>query len=45
MEVMFPKCSGLDVLKRMVVACVVDESGRMEQVRKRFGTTTVELEG
>lgn len=45
MEVMFPKCSGLDVHKRMVVACVVDESGRMEQVRKRFGTTTVELEG
>lgn len=46
MEVMFPKCSGLDVHKRMVVACVriVDESGRMQSERKRFGTTTKELQ-
>ena len=40
MEVVVERCCGLDVHKRMVVACVRTPEG--EQVR-RFGTVTREL--
>ena len=45
MEVLCARCSGLDVHKRSVVACVriQHEDGRLEVSRKRFGTTTKEL--
>lgn len=45
MDVTFPRCSGLDVHKRMVVACVMTSSddGSIYQERKRFETTTDEL--
>lgn len=45
MEVLFTRCSGLDVHKRTVVACVRihHDDGRVEVKRKQFGTTTNEL--
>lgn len=45
MEVLFARCSGLDVHKRSVVACVriQHDDGHIEVSRKRFGTTTKEL--
>jgi transposase len=44
MEILYPKCAGLDVHKDTVVACVriVDESGLHQEVRT-FATTTVGL--
>lgn len=46
MDVMFPHCSGLDVHKRNVVACVqvMDDEGHMQKVRQSFKTTTSELD-
>ncbi|MCO5182087.1 MAG: IS110 family transposase [Candidatus Promineofilum sp.] len=45
MEVLFARCSGLDVHKQSVVACIriQQDDGRVEVSRKRFGTTTNEL--
>jgi transposase len=44
MEVLHPKCAGLDVHKDTVVACVRIASGkRVSQEVKTFGTTTKEL--
>ncbi len=44
MEVVFPRCAGLDVHKKTVVACVLAREGR-ETLRavQTFGTTTPEL--
>jgi transposase len=45
MEVLHACCSGLDVHKKTVVACVrrIDPEGRVDQHVRRFGTTTAEL--
>ena len=40
MEVLYPRCAGLDVHKRTVVACVLTPGGK--QVRT-FGTVTGQL--
>lgn len=42
MDVMYSRCSGLDVHKRTVVACVMvsEPEGRLRQVRNQFETTT-----
>ena len=43
-EVMYPRCAGLDVHKRLIVACVrLIEAGRIVRQKERFGTTTAEL--
>jgi transposase len=45
MEVVFKLCAGLDVHKKMIVACVrVSSSEGVRSVVKRFGTTFAELE-
>jgi transposase len=45
MEVLYPRCAGLDVHKDSVVACVrLAEGPRVEQRVESFGTTTGELE-
>ena len=45
MEVLHPRCAGLDVHRDSVVACVRLASGRrVEQHVDTFGTTTSELE-
>ena len=46
-DVTFPYCSGLDVQKKTVVACVLtpsNESGGVKKRIKSFGTTTAGLE-
>lgn len=45
MEVIYERCAGLDVHKKMVVACRVftKANGRKEQETRTFGTTTAEL--
>ena len=45
MDVLHACCSGLDVHKKTVVACVrrIDPEGRVDQYVRRFGTTTAEL--
>jgi len=45
MEVIYPRCAGLDVHKKTVVACVMwtKGDGRKEQETRTFGTTTGEL--
>ena len=46
-DVTFPYCSGLDVQKKTVVACVLtpsNESGGVKKRIKSFGTTTADLE-
>lgn len=44
MEVVFPRCAGLDVHKKTVVACVLIHEGseRIREIRT-FGTTTTQL--
>jgi transposase len=46
MEVIYPRCAGLDVHKKTVVACVIltRRDGRKETETRTFGTTTGELE-
>ena len=45
MEVLYPRCGGLDVHKDSVVACArLAEGPRVEQQVESFGTTTGELE-
>ena len=45
MEVLYPRCAGLDVHKDSVVACARLAAGpRVEQQVDSFGTTTGELE-
>ncbi len=44
MEVVYPRCSGLDVHKRFVVACLsVVEKGQRQKELRRFSTMTNEL--
>jgi transposase len=44
MEVLYPKCGGLDVHKDSVIACVRRAEGRqVERTLEEFGTTTREL--
>ena len=45
MEVLYPRCAGLDVHKDSVVACArLAEGPRVAQEVDAFGTTTGELE-
>src|SRR5918912_908699 len=45
MEVLHPRCAGLDVQKDIVVACVrLAEGGRVERHVESFATTTADLE-
>jgi transposase len=45
MEVIIPRCAGLDVHKRTVVACVrrLEADGRIDQEGRTFGTMTADL--
>jgi transposase len=44
MEVVYPRCAGLDVHKESVVACVrLVEDGQINREVRTFGTTTAEL--
>ena len=44
MEVVNPRCAGLDVHKETVTACVaIREGGRLSQEVRTFGTMTTEL--
>ncbi len=45
MEVLYPRCSGLDVHKRFVVAClsIVEANGRRHKELRQFGTVTSEI--
>ncbi len=45
MEVTYSHCAGLDVHKKLVVACCLylTESGKLEKETRSFGTTTEEL--
>lgn len=44
MEVMYSRCAGLDVHKKLIVACArVIDGGRIVRIKERFGTTTGEL--
>ena len=44
MEVLYPRCAGLDVHKDLVVACVrIAEGQKVERQSARFGTSTREL--
>jgi transposase len=45
MQVVYPRCAGLDVHKKDVYACalVVDENGQKRQQIRKFSTVTVEL--
>ena len=46
MERIFPNCAGLDVHKKLIVACrlTVDAQGRVQKAIRKFGTMTAELE-
>ena len=45
MEVLHPRCAGLDIHKDSVVACVrLAEGGRVERHVETFATTTSDLE-
>jgi transposase len=44
MQVMYPRCAGLDVHKETVVVCVrITEGGKVQHHVRTFGTTTREL--
>jgi transposase len=42
MEIIYPRCCGLDVHKRSVAACVrrLEADGRLDQETRTFGTMT-----
>lgn len=45
MEVVYPRCCGLDVHKKSISACVViREQGKIKKLEQRFGTYTGQLE-
>lgn len=46
MEVLYPRCSGLDVHKRFVVACLslVQANGQRHKELRQFGTMTSEIQ-
>src|SRR6266536_1166355 len=45
MDVVYPRCSGLDIHKRTVVACVIvqESKGKPKKTIKTFGTMTDDL--
>jgi transposase len=44
MEVIHARCAGLDVHKKLIVACLrLSDGGRVVRQKARFGTTTTEL--
>ena len=45
MEVIYPRCAGLDVHKKLVVGWVMRtyKNGRKKQESRKFGTTTIDL--
>ena len=45
MEILYQSCCGLDVHKKMIVACLrrTDEAGKLSKQVRTFGTTTSEL--
>jgi len=45
MEVLYPRCCGVDVHKKLVVACVAitDAAGQARKQVRRFGTMTSDL--
>jgi len=45
MEVLYPRCAGLDVHKKTVVACVMltDDQGKCQKETRTFGTMTTDL--
>ena len=45
MEVLYPRCCGVDVHKKLVVACVAitDATGQVQKQVRRFGTMTDDL--
>jgi transposase len=45
MQVLYPRCAGLDIHKKTVVACVLltDQDGATHRVVRTFGTMTAEL--
>ena len=44
MEVVYSRCAGLDVHKKLIVACVrLIDGGRIIRTKERFGATTAEL--
>ena len=46
MERMFPNCAGLDVHKKLIVACrlTIDGRGQTHKAVSKFGTMTADLE-
>jgi transposase len=46
MEVLFKYCAGLDVHKRMIIACVLvsNAQGGTDRHIRKFGTTLAELQ-
>ena len=44
MDIVYPRCCGIDVHKAIVVACIsIKDGGGAEKHKRRFDTTTVEL--
>lgn len=44
MEVLYPRCCGLDVHKSTITACILlAQSGKPRKQIRRFGCTTLEL--
>ncbi len=45
MEVLYPRCSGIDVHKRFLVACLsaVQANGQRHKELRQFGTMTEEI--
>jgi hypothetical protein len=45
MDVLHPRCCGLDVHKSSISACILlREAGRVEKHQRRFGAMTQELQ-
>jgi transposase len=45
MEIVYPRCCGMDVHKKSISACImIREPGRVEKLERRFGTYTGQLE-
>jgi transposase len=45
MELVYPRCCGLDVHKKSISACIIiREQGKTEKFERRFGTFTAQLE-
>jgi hypothetical protein len=44
MEILYPRCAGLDIHRDSIVACVRLAARGIERQVETFGTTTAELE-